>query len=131
MSTKSCILCFGPLLKGTDLNLVNGKSKIIVELEDLPFVVHDCSPYICKKCVGTIKKRSNLKKNLKTVEDELTSLYRQKCGEHGFTVKRRGTESLNSSQIPCQHNPNEAQCMPLGNQENVEGAEKQYSSRFV
>ena len=45
MSIKSCILCFGPLLKGTDLNLVNGKSKIIAELEDLPFVVHDSSPY--------------------------------------------------------------------------------------
>ena len=105
MSTKTCILCFGLLLKGTDYNLVNGKSKIIVELEylpTLPLVVHDCSPYICKKCLGAIKKRSNLKKNLKIEEDELTSLYRQKCVEHGFTMKRRaqgppsGTESLNS-----------------------------------
>ena len=82
MSTKTCILCFGPLLKGTDSNLVNGKSKIIVEVEDLPFVVHDCSPYICKKCLGARKKCSNLKKNLKIVEDELMSLYHQKCGEH-------------------------------------------------
>ena len=77
-----------------DCNLVNGKSKIIVELEDLPFVVHDCSPYICKKCLGAIKKRENFK-NLKIVKDELTSLYRKKCGEHGFTMKRRAQRGLN------------------------------------
>ena len=76
MSIKSCILCFGPLLKGTDLDLVNRKSKIIAELEDLPFVVHDSSPYICKRCLAATKKRSNLKKNLSTIEDELTSQYR-------------------------------------------------------
>ena len=74
---------------------MHGKSKIIVELEDLPFVVHDCSPYICKKCLGALKKRYNLKKNLKIVEDELTSLYRLKCGEHGFTMKRRAQGGLN------------------------------------
>ena len=130
MSVKSCILCFGPLLKGTDLNLVNGKSKIIAELDDLPFVVHDSSPCICKKYLAAMKKRSNLKRNLNTIEDELTSLYHQKCGEHGLTMKRRGTESMVSKKVQYQHNPNETQCMPLGiNQEDLE--EKLYSSRFV
>ena len=103
MSTKTCILCFGPVLKGTDCNLVNGKSKIIVELQDLPFVGHDCSPYICKKCLGVIKKRSNLKKNLKIVEDELTLLYRQKCGEHGFTIKRSVFNNIQHSRLECKN----------------------------
>ena len=127
MSIKSCIPCFGPLLKGTDLNLVNGKSKIIAELEDLPFVVHDSFRYICKKCLAAMKKRSNLRKNLNTIEDELTSLYRQKCGEHDLTMKQRGgTESMASKKVQYQHNPNETQSMPLGI-----NLEELYSSRFV
>ena len=66
MSIKSCILCFDPLLNGTDLNLVNGKSKIIAELEDLPFVVHDLLPYICKKCLAAIKKHVNVKREIQS-----------------------------------------------------------------
>ena len=49
---------------------------------------------MCKRSLAAIKKRSNLKKKLNTIEDELTSLYRQKSGEYGLAMKRRTTESL-------------------------------------
>ena len=64
-SRECCILCFNVLAKGTDRNLVNGKNKIIDDLNDLPFVVHNLSDYICKKCLMLVKKRLDLKDRLK------------------------------------------------------------------
>ncbi|CAB4030744.1 Hypothetical predicted protein, partial [Paramuricea clavata] len=82
------------LLKATDLNLVNGECNVNAELEDLPFVVYRSSPYIRKKCLAALKKRKNLKKNLYKTNEQLTLLYRQKCEEYGFSMKRRDTGSV-------------------------------------
>lgn len=89
MCTDICVLCFEALSKTTDRNLIDGKSKVNVELDDLPFVVHRSSPYICKQCLTVVKKRKSLKEKLLETDERLTSLYRQKCGEHSFTVKRK------------------------------------------
>jgi hypothetical protein len=94
VSTSICVLCFEPLLNATDLNLVDGKCKVNAELEDLPFVVYRSSPYICKKCLAALKKRKNLKENLHKTNEQLTLLYRQKCEEYGFSIKRRDAGSV-------------------------------------
>ena len=36
-SKDCCILCFNVLVKNTDRNLVNGKNKVVDNLNDLPF----------------------------------------------------------------------------------------------
>ncbi len=106
MPTNVCVLCFEPLLKATDLNLVDGKTKVKADLEDLPFVVHPSSPYICKGCLRVVKKRKGFKENLRKTDEQLTLLYRQKCGESGFSLKRRETGSVTPRKLRFPYNPN-------------------------
>ena len=49
-------MCF----KGTDRKSVNGKNRIIDGFNDFPFVVHNLSEYICKKCLTLV----NLKRTV-------------------------------------------------------------------
>lgn len=114
MSASICILCFQLLLKATDRNLVDGKCKVKDELDDLPFVVHRSSSYICKKCLALIKKRKNLKENLCKADEQLTLLYHQKCGEHGFTMKRRETGSGVTRKLRFSNSPNDKEVVPSG-----------------
>ena len=107
MSASICILCFEPLLKATDHNLIDGKTKVNAELEDLPFVVHRSSPYICKRCLAVMKKRKNMKENLCKTDEQLTLLYRQKCQEYGFSMKQRDPESVVSRKLRFPNNPND------------------------
>ena len=79
MSGNSCIFCLESLSKATDYNLVDGKGKWSTELRDFQFIVSAVSPYITKQCLALVKKRKNLKDNLRQLDEKLTSLYKQKC----------------------------------------------------
>ena len=63
-SKDCCISCFNVLVKGTDRNLVNGKNKVVDDLNDLTLV----------KCLTLVKKRASLKEKLKDIGCCLTSL---------------------------------------------------------
>ena len=93
-SKDCCILCFNVLVKGTDRNLVNGKNKVVDDLNDLPFVVHNLTEYICKQCLTLVKKRASLKEKLKDIDCRLTSLYREKCGQNNLTIKRKYSDNV-------------------------------------
>ncbi len=97
MSADSCIFCLELLSKATDRNLVDGKGKWGIELADFPFVVQAVSPYICKHCLALVKKRKTLKENLSKLDEQLTSLYQQKCVQRGITFKRKHPKRLTFS----------------------------------
>ena len=58
-----CILCFERLTRPCDRNFVDGRGvfRALDELSDLPFVVRNDYRYICKHCLGVLKKRNGLK----------------------------------------------------------------------
>ena len=60
------ILCFERLTRPCDRNFVDGRGvlRALDELSDLPFVVRSDYRYICKHCLGVLKKRNGLKTNL-------------------------------------------------------------------
>ena len=89
MSSDTCILCFETLSKPTDRNLVEGKGNVKAELNNLPFVVLASSSYICKSCLGLIKKRRGLKKKLSQLDGNLIILYKAKVQDFGSLLKRK------------------------------------------
>ena len=97
MSTDSCTFCFELLSKATDRNLVESKGKWGVKLVDFPFAVQAVSPYICKQCLAPVKRRKTLKENLSKLDEQLTSLYQQKCAQRGITFKRKHPKRLTFS----------------------------------
>ena len=86
-----CVLCFSPIIKNNDKNLVQsrGQFKVDEEIRSLQFVVQPTSQYICKSCVGKLRKRRALYNNLKQVEEELFEEYSSKALKAGFSVKRK------------------------------------------
>ena len=97
MVADTCTFCWDVLTKPTDRNLVEGKGNWSVELNDFPFVVLSISPYICKQCLTLVKKRKALKENLCQLNEQLTTLYQQKCAQRGLTFKRRHPQRLTFS----------------------------------
>ena len=89
MSASTCILCFEALEKRNDWNKVDGKSNVNLALNDFPFLVHPCSPYICKKCLIIAKKRSEWLQRIQEIDLELTTKYRAKCQEAGLSLKMK------------------------------------------
>ena len=88
-----CVLCFSTILKNNDRNLVKSCSefKVQEEILSLQFIVHETSPYmyICRSCVGKLRKRRGLYANVRKIEDELFSNYISKAFKAGLTVKKR------------------------------------------
>ena len=80
-SRLSCIFCFESLEKQNDRNLVDGRGVFIVlhELNDLPFVVRQESRYICKQCLGLLKRRNAQRKKMEEFDETLFMKYRQHC----------------------------------------------------
>ena len=70
-----CVLCFSTILKNNDRNLVKsrGEFKVQEEILSLQFIVHETSPYICRSCVGKLRKRRGLYANVRKIEVELFS----------------------------------------------------------
>ena len=78
MSTcSSCILCFRDIIKNSDKNLVDGRGSFNVreEVSTLNFNIQSNSPYICKSCVGKLKKRRGIIDNLQKIESEISALH--------------------------------------------------------
>ena len=86
----SCVFCFAELTKLNERNLVNSRGEFNVgqQLESLPFIIHtEISKYICRKCLGLIKKRCCLKQKLEELEKDLLSEYRSQCHQRGIRLK--------------------------------------------
>lgn len=78
MSTcSSCILRFREIIKNNDKNLVDGRGALKVrgELSTLNFNIQSKSPYICKSCVGQLKKRRGIIDNIEKIEAEISALH--------------------------------------------------------
>ena len=91
------VLCFSTILKNNDRNLVKSRSefKVQEEILSLQFIVHETSPYICRSCVGKLRKRRGLYANVRKIEDELFSDYSSKAFKAGLTVKKNGDKRRN------------------------------------
>ena len=78
-----------------DRNLVKSRSEFIVQEEilSLQFIVHETSPYICRSCVGKLRKRRGLYANVRRIEDELFSDYSAKAFKVGLTVKKKDRDT--------------------------------------
>ena len=105
---SDCVLCFSTILKYNDRNLVKSRSefKVQEEILSLQFIVHETSPYICRSCVGKLRKRRGLYANVRKIEDELFSDYSSKAFKAGLTVKKKkkietlGKDSVGTSASP-------------------------------
>ena len=105
---SDCVLCFSTILKNNDRNLVKSRSEFKVQEEiSLQFIVHETSPYICRSCVGKLRKRRGLYANMRKIEDELFSDYGSKAFKAGLTVKKKkkkietlGKDSVGTSASP-------------------------------
>ena len=103
---SDCVLCFSTILKNNDRNLVKSRSefKVQEEILSLQFIVHETSPYICRSCVGKLRKRRGLYANVRKIEDELFSDYSSKAFKAGLTVKKKietlGKDSVGTSASP-------------------------------
>jgi len=98
---SDCVLCFSTILKNNDRNLVKSRSefKVQEEILSLQFIVHETSPYICRSCVGKLRKRRGLYVNVRKIEDEFFSDYSSKAFKAGLTVKKKKIETLVGSKI--------------------------------
>ena len=92
---SDCVLRFSTILKNNDRNLVKSRSefKVQEEILSLQFIVHETSPYICRSCVGKLRKRRGLYANVRKIEDELFSDYSSKAFKAGLTVKKRDRDT--------------------------------------
>ena len=97
---SDCVLCFSTILKN-DRNLVKSRSEFKVQEEILSFqfIVHETSPYICRSCVGKLRKRRGLYANVRKIKDELFSDYSSKAFKAGLTVKKKRSETLGKDSV--------------------------------
>ena len=58
-----------------------------VALANLDFAVYSVSNYICRHCLGVLKKRQNLKQNLKQLEESMRKEYAASSGKAGLPFK--------------------------------------------
>ena len=78
MSTCSlCVLCFHDIIKNNDKTLVDGSGsfKVRKELNTVNFNIQSNSPYVCKSCVGKLKKRHGIINNLQKIEADISALH--------------------------------------------------------
>ena len=71
------VLCSIAIIKNGDKNLVDGRTQFNVKSEilSLDFRVDLKSSYICKSCLGKLKKRRALLSNLRDVNASLRQIY--------------------------------------------------------
>jgi len=92
---SDCVLCFSTILKNNDRNLVKSHSefKVQEEILSLQFIIHETSPYICRSCVGKLRKQRGLYANVRKIEDGLFSDYSSKAFKAGLTVRRKDRDT--------------------------------------
>ena len=95
---RICILCFKELTANGDRNLVEGKGTFsaIAEINLLPFIVNRVvvSRYICKKCLGNLKKRNACRAKLVALDEELEQDYRKVCFKNQIPVKSKSSSVI-------------------------------------
>lgn len=134
MSSKDhCILCFKILLSASDRNYTRGKSCVEEELNDLSFVVVNTSEYICKSCLGVVRKRKTLKSKLVDIEQNLLLQYKNKAAENGISCKlKHPSKRANNTSVADtgRDNPasNESHDNPDDNRNNFENIPPLFSS---
>ena len=87
-----CTLYFESLIRPCDRNFVDGRGaiKVLDELNYLSFVVRIDFKYICKHCIGMLKKRNALKKNVEQLDEKLFTYYKALREMRGLAAKTRG-----------------------------------------
>lgn len=88
-----CVLCFSSIIKPQDKNLVKSSQtefSVKKELESLPFTVQiEHFQHICRKCLGQLKKRRALIRNLSNLDALIFDNYSTKAAEIGLPTKRK------------------------------------------
>ena len=59
------------------------------ELNDLPFVVRQESRYICKQCLGLLKRRNAQRKKMEEFDETLFMKYKHHCAKRGLAMKTK------------------------------------------
>ena len=125
---SDCVLCFSTILKNNDRNLVKSRSEFKVQEEILSFqfIVHETSPYICRSCVGKLRKRRlGLYANVRKIEDELFNDYSSKAFKAGLTVKKKKkNETLGKDSVGTAASPEKRILL----EESVDGSSNDLSS---
>ena len=93
MNEFKCILCFKEITKVDERFLVtSNKNKtafdVQVSLANLDFAVYTVSKYICRHCLGILKKSQNLKQILKDLEECMRREYAASVEKAGFVSRK-------------------------------------------
>ena len=90
MNEFKCILCFKEITKAYERFLVTSNKKtafnVQVALANLDFAEYTVSKYICRHCLEILKKRQNLKQNLKDLEECIRREYAASVEKAGFVL---------------------------------------------
>ena len=72
-----CVLCSRDIVNSVERYRIEGKGKfnVVKALKELPFEVRCSSTFICKQCLAKLKKRSGLKEQLTTIDNEMKDFY--------------------------------------------------------
>ena len=95
MNEFKCIVCFKEITKVDERFLVtSNKNKtafdVQVSLANLDFAVYTVSKYICRHCLGILKKSQNLKQILKDLEECMRREYAASVEKAGFVSRKQG-----------------------------------------
>ena len=95
MSIYNCVLCFKEIDKDYERFLVKSKKKtmfdVSVALGNLDFYVHAVSEYICRHCLGLLKKLENLQQNLRDLQTSVRSNYAASLEKEGLIFQPKGS----------------------------------------
>lgn len=96
-----CILCLRGILKVNEKYRVEGKGdfKVLPELESLPYNVERSSPFICKVCVNTLKKRRNLIKQVDSINESYRQIHNKSTSASTISLKRTSDLNLQSISV--------------------------------
>ena len=79
MTVYNCVLCFKEIEKDYERDLVKSRKKtmfdVSVALGNLDFYIHVFFEYICKPCLGLLKKLENLEQNLEDLKNSRRNNY--------------------------------------------------------
>lgn len=97
MSQAKCILCLREIEKDYERFLVESKKSTAFdahgELGNLDFLVHETSEYICRQCHGLLKRRKNLRYNLKNLDEAIQIKYKSNIERIGLVYKGKTSQS--------------------------------------
>ena len=95
-------VCYIFWAKHNDRNVVEGRGvfKVTDEIASLDFAVTHASPYICRTCVGKLRKQRALTNNLRNVEEEIYNVYCVEASKVELLVQTRKKILENDDESP-------------------------------